>query len=118
MGIFKKQHFRCAGCDKTMLAKVTVEPAQAGDPIAPPPGWFRIDVTAQHPDTGAIGSLVLFTCTEACAQKAAKGEGPGQAQVRRFKDAFAPVAPAPASLTPREQGPAMGPDGPDEQTSP
>jgi hypothetical protein len=112
VGIFRQTQFRCAGCDKTVRAKVTVTPERAGEPLAPPPGWFRVDVTAQHPDTGAIGSLLLFTCTEGCAKKVAKGEGPGQAQMARFKAAFAPT------LTPREPGPAMGPDGPDEQTSP
>lgn len=112
MGIFRQMQFRCAGCDKTVRAKVTVPAERAGEPMAPPPGWFRIDVTAQHPDTGAIGSLVLFACTMKCAQNVERGLGPGQDMVTRFKNAFAPV-----SLTARE-APAMGADGPDEQTSP
>lgn len=106
-GIFKKQRFKCIGCGKSALAKVTVKPEQAPDPIAPPPGWFRIDLVAQHPETGGIGSLVSFTCTEACAEEVATGGGVGKVYIDRFKAAFAPM------LTASE--PPMGPDGPNEQ---
>lgn len=88
--IFRQQQFRCAGCGATKRAKLTVEPHAAHDPIAPPPGWFRVDATAQHPDVGAIGTITLFACTEACANRAAAGEGPGQVYLTRFKEAFAP----------------------------
>lgn len=108
--IFKKQQFQCIGCGKTVTAKVSVNPAQATDPIAPPPGWFRIDVTAQHPLTGGIGSMVCFACGEACAERTARGEGVGQGYIERFKGIFAPVLTA-------SEAPPMVADGPEEQTA-
>lgn len=96
MGVFRKMQFRCAGCDKAMTAKATVPEEAASAPMAPPPGWFQIDVTAQHPAVGAIGTIVLFTCSQPCAERLTRGEGPGQAMIERFKTAFlteAPVVP-------------------------
>ena len=102
--IFKKQQFKCIGCGKTVTAKVTVSPEQATDPIAPPPGWFRLDITAQHPDTGGIGTLVTFACKEQCAGLVVNGEGVGKAYIDRFKAAFAP-----GGLTAPAQEPAATP---------
>ena len=112
MGVFRKMQFRCVGCGAGKLAKLTVQPRQAADPIAPPPGWLRVDLTAQHPDIGAIGTLTLFACSQACADTVAAGAGVGKPYIDGFRAAFAPggkheIVQAPA-MAPEEAAPDDG----------
>lgn len=108
MGIFRKQQFKCAGCGKTVVAKITVPVEKATLPVAPPPDWGGYDIIAQHPDTGGIGSLTVFTCGPTCFAAVQADGGVGKGYIDSFKATFAPgaptttVAPAAAGEPPAE----------------
>lgn len=85
MGIFRQQKFTCAGCGRSKTAKITVDPEAAKDPIAPPPEWHNISLTSQDPNFGGIASVVLFTCSEACAATVESGKGAAASFLQTFK---------------------------------
>jgi hypothetical protein len=89
--IFREQKFICGGCGKAKDVKLQVPAAQRTDPIAPPKGWYEASFTAQSPETGAIGAVVAYCCSMACANQAAALQGASKPLIEKFQAVFTPA---------------------------
>lgn len=83
--LYQKVKFRCGGCGRTAEREHT-HPARAARSalFAPPAEWTHYDVTKQDKVTGAIGTLVVFFCSEECKDKTIKGDGVAVKMIRDF----------------------------------
>jgi hypothetical protein len=100
--VARKQQFICGGCGAVKRGMVNVPHDKVHDPVSAPPGWYMTSATAQHPASGAIGTLTIFACSEGCAKKMAEDGGAAATMLADFKRFYAPreeVVP-PSTTTP------------------